>query len=146
MGYLAILLGVCILFASARPSFGAGADGGFSVASLTTKQGSAFEQKDVVFIQQYYNTAPQNFVDDMLRKEKGLPAGVAASIVRGKPLPKDLIPFVMNEPRSVAGNLGPPPRGLARKVLGTRFLLLDTRMVVQDMIYLPTLTARERRK
>lgn len=146
MGYLRIVLGVCILFASVTSLAGAGAGGDFSVASLAPKQGQSFEQRDVVFIQQYYSSAPQYFIDDMLKKEKGLPAGFAAAITRGKPLPRELVPFAMSEPASVARSLAPLPRGFDRKVVGRRYLLLDARMVVQDMIHLPAKASSERLK
>jgi hypothetical protein len=51
----------------------------------------------------------------------------------------------MNSPASLTPNLGPLPRGLERKVLGARFLLLDSRLVVQDMVHLPIVAASDRR-
>lgn len=116
------------------------------MASLTTGKSAGFEQRDVIFIQQYYSNAPKNFIDDMLKKEKALPAGVASSIVRGKPLPKELVPFAKEAPASITRNLGPLPRGLDRRVLGTRFLLLDSSMIVRDLVHLPTVVATDHRK
>lgn len=110
----------------------------FSVVSLSAKQGTRFQQKEVVYIQQFYTYAPKYYLDDVARKEKALPAGVTDSIVRGKELPKALTSFLMDSPPTVTRNLGSLPRGFDRKVLGTRYLLLDSRMVVQDIIHLPT--------
>jgi hypothetical protein len=99
----------------------------------------------VIFIQQYYSNAPKFFIDDVIKKEKALPSG-AALIVRGKGLPRELIPFLKDSPASVTRYLGPLPRGVERKVLGARFLLLDSRLIVQDVVYLPTVIASNRRK
>ena len=100
----------------------------------------------MIFIQQYYSNAPKFFIDDVIKKEKALPSGAAALIVRGKGLPRELIPFLKDSPASVTRYLGPLPRGVERKVLGARFLLLDSRLVVQDVVYLPTVIASNRRK
>ena len=117
-----------------------------NISSLVAASGPKFEQRDVVFIQQYYSNAPKFFVDDVLKKEKALPAGASSTIVQGKPLPRALAPFLMEAPSSVTRNLTTLPRGLDRKVLGARFLLLDSRQVVQDMVQLPTIVATERSK
>jgi hypothetical protein len=146
MAYRRIVLGVCLLSATVVLSSGTVAGSDFSVASLTTSQSAGFAQRDVIFIQQYYSYAPKFFIDDMIKKEKALPAGIAATIVRGKPLPKELVPFIAEAPASVTRNLGALPRGLERSVLGTRFLLLDARMIVRDLVHLPTVVAADRRK
>ncbi|HEY3442129.1 MAG TPA: hypothetical protein VGK29_15320 [Paludibaculum sp.] len=146
MGYRRIVLGVCLLSASVVPAGRAQAGRDINISSLVGQNGPKFEQRDVVFIQQYYANAPKFFVDDMLRKEKALPMGASATIVQGKPLPKALVPFLMDAPSSVTRNLTTLSRGLERKVLGARFLLLDSRQVIQDMVQLPTTVAGERRK
>lgn len=146
MTYRRIVLGVCLLSVTVMLSSGSQTGSDFSVASLTTGRSAGFEQRDVIFIQQYYSNAPKNFIDDMLKKEKALPAGVASSIVRGKLLPKELIPFAKEAPASITRNLGPLPRGLDRRVLGTRFLLLDSSMTVRDLVHLPTVVATDHRK
>jgi len=146
MGYRRIVLGVCLLSVSVAPAAKAQAGGGINISSLMAQNGPKFEQRDVVFIQQYYSNAPKFFVDDLLKREKALPAGASSTIVQGKPLPRALVPFLLDAPPSVTRNLTTLNRGLERKVLGTRFLLLDARQVIQDMVQLPTMIATERRK
>jgi hypothetical protein len=146
MTYRRIVLGVCLFSITGVLSTGRAAGSDFSVASLSNSQTGGFEQQEVIFIQQYYSYAPKFFIDDIIKKEKALPAGVAATIVRGKPLPKALVPFIREAPDSVSRNLRALPRGLERSVLGTRFLLLDSRMIVRDLVHLPTVVATDRRK
>lgn len=114
--------------------------------SLAKNQRSEFQQSELITIQQYYSRAPKVFIDDVIKRDRALPAGAAASIARGKRLPRELIPFLMDSPASVANTLEPLPRGLDRKVLGRRFLLLDSRLIVQDMVQLPTSVAGSQRK
>lgn len=146
MGYGRIVLGQCLLLASLPIPGRTQAGSGFSVESLAKNQRSEFQQSELIAIQQYYIRAPKVFIDDVIKKDRALPASAAASIARGKRLPRELIPFLMDSPATVASKLEPLPRGLERKVLGTRFLLLDSRLVVQDMVHLPTAVAGSRRK
>mgnify|MGYP003382801563 CR=1 FL=1 len=146
MGYRRIVLGVCLLSVAVALAAKAQAGGGVNIGSLMSQNGPKFEQRDVVFIQHYYSNAPKFFVDDLLKKEKALPAGASSTIVLGKPLPRTLIPFLEDAPPSVTRNLTTLSRGLDRKVLGARFLLLDARQVIRDMVQLPTMVATERRK
>jgi len=146
MGYRRIILGIGLLSAMGAANICGQTGGAFSVATLSTQQGFRFEPKEVVFIQQYYSNAPKYYLDDVLKKEKALPPGPVALIAQGKRLPKELVPLALEAPTPVTRYLGPPARGLERKVLGARFLLLDSRQIVQDMVHLPTVAAPENRK
>ena len=146
MGYRKIGLNLGFLSLSFAAAAAAQIGSDFTVATLVTNQGTYFPPKDVVFIQQYYAYAPMFFVEDILRRERALPAKLTASIERGKPLPRDLAQFLQQSPASVTRGLGPLPRGLDRKVLGSRFLLLDSRQIVRDIIHLPTAPSKDRRK
>ena len=139
-----IVLTLCLLSASTSLCLNAQLGGDVSVAALS-QQGTKLEQRDVIFIQQYFSHAPKTYLDDLIKKERLLPPA-ASAVAQGKAIPRELFPFILDAPPSLNRNLTALPRGLERKMLGSRLLLLNSRLVVQDMVYLPTVVATESRK